>query len=181
MKNKGIVPVPALLFVLLLFTTATGQAQAEALRGGLGYFLGGAGFVIESGEGTVIASTGGGGHSLSNNWILGGEGHSVFGPDNAGGYGFLNVGYAIGSVRNFLVYGLLGVGGGALTRESDPTVSRCALLNPAAGIDYLIYTSASGGFLVGLRTGCVFTVYSDTWQWAQPYARLVLGGFGFGE
>jgi hypothetical protein len=181
MRRNGIRPLPAMLLALLLFTTAAGRARAETVKGGMGYFLGGTGFVIESGDGAVIGSTGGGGHSLTNNWILGGEGHSVFGPDNAGGYGFLNIGYTILVSRNLLVYPLLGFGGGALTRESDSTVSTCALLNPAAGIDYLIYTGAGGGILVGLRTGCVFTVYSDAWHWAQPYARLAIGGFGFGE
>jgi hypothetical protein len=170
-----------ILVVLLAGAAATAQAQATSLKGGMGYFLGGAGFVTESGESAFVASTGGGGHSLSNGWILGGEGHSVFGPDNAGGFGFLNVGYTVLASRNLLVYPLLGVGGGSLTRDSDSTVSRCVLLNPAVDIDYLFYTGNNGGILVGLRAGYTFTVYSDTWNWSLLFVRLVLGGFGFGD
>ena len=169
--------------MVLVWVAVAVQTPAEAPRekGGMGYFLGGVGFVYESGNNAIIGSTGGGGHSLSNNWVLGGEGHSVFGPENAGGYGFLNIGYTVLNKKNILVYPLLGFGGGSLTREADSKVSVCVLLNPSVDIDYLFYTSTTGGILVGLRAGYTFPVYSDTWNWGLAYVRLVLGGFGFGD
>ena len=68
-----------------------------------------------------------------------------------------------------------------MTREPEPAVSKCALLNPSIGLDYLLYLNSSGGILIGLHAGYTFTLYSNTWNWSMPYARLVLGGFGFGK
>lgn len=149
-------------------------------RGSVGYFIGGIGGVLESGSRSMIYSTGGGGHGIINRWILGGEGHSYFGPANAGGYGFLNIGYLVFPMDSLLVYPLIGLGGGSMTREASPSVSKCALVNPSVAMDFLIPVGkkASGG-VVGLRAGYTFTVYSDTFDWSMPHVRLVVGGFGF--
>jgi hypothetical protein len=150
-------------------------------KGGMGYFVGGVGWLLESGRNSIIYSTGGGGHSVTNKWIIGGEGHSSFGPDNAGGYGFFNLGYALVTTNYIMVYPLLGLGGGAMTREANPSVSKCALLNPSFRIDYLLHLKKSSGILFGLHAGYTFTVYSNTWNWSMPYIRFAVGGFGFGE
>jgi hypothetical protein len=150
-------------------------------KGGVGYFTGGVGWILESDNSSIVCSLGGGGHSITNRWILGGEGHSAFGPENAGGYGFLNLGYLLLREDFILVYPLLGLGGGAMTSDISSTVSKCALLNPAVGLDFLIPTKKTSGLLVGLRAGYTFTVYSNSFDWSMPYIRLVAGGYGFGE
>jgi len=177
----------ALLCMIVLFLILTnsvyGQERSSKLeeKGGMGYFIGGAGWLLESGNNSIVYSAGGGGHSISNHWIIGGEGHSSFGPDNAGGYGFFNIGYALFTTDIILVYPLVGLGGGAMTREASPSVSKCALLNSSIGVDYLLYTKSKSGILLGLRAGYTFTVYSNTWNWSMPHIRFVVGGFGFGD
>jgi hypothetical protein len=150
-------------------------------KGAVGYFTGGVGWILESGNSSIVYTLGGGGHSIQNRWLLGGEGHSSFGPENAGGYGFLNLGYILLREDFILVYPLLGLGGGAMTSDISSTVSKCALLNPAVGLDFLISTKQKSGLLVGLRAGYTFTVYSNTFDWSMPHIRLVAGGYGFGE
>ena len=172
--------------IVLVFCCPGGPAYAQdrnlnmGERGSVGYFVGGFGWVLESGNSSILYSTGGGGHGITNRWILGGEGHSSFGPSNAGGFGFLNLGYLVLPLDHVLVYPLLGLGGGSLTREGSPSVSRCALLNPSVEVDFLIPMRRSSGILVGLRAGYTFTVYSDTWNWSMPHLHLVVGGFGSG-
>lgn len=166
------------LVVLLVF--AVTQVYGDE-KGGIGYFLGGAGWIVESGNSSFVYSAGGGGLSIRNKWMWGGEGHSSFGSDNAGGYGFFNVGYTLVATDLLLLYPLLGLGGGAMTRETSPTVSKCALLNPSFGLDFLIPVKGRSGILVGLHGGYTFTVYSNTFNWSMPYIRLAVGGFGFEE
>lgn len=148
-------------------------------KGGMGYFMGGVGMLSESGRNSIIYSSGGGGHSLNNRLVIGGEGHSSFGPHNAGGYGFFDIGYALVASDIVILYPLVGIGGGAMTRDVDESVSKCALLNPSLGFDYLIYIKNRSGVLLGLRMGYTFTIYSNTWNWSMPYIRLLIGGFGF--
>ncbi len=169
--------------ILMLFFAAGivhGQDSTSIAheRGGMGYFMGGVGMLSESGRNSIIYSAGGGGHGLKNRLVIGGEGHSAFGPDNAGGYGFFDIGYALVSTDAIILYPLVGIGGGAMTRDMDPSVSKCALLNPALGIDYLIHIKNRSGIVLGLRAGYTFTIYSNTWNWSMPYVRLVVGGFG---
>jgi len=137
------------------------------------------GGISESGRNSIIYSAGGGGHSLKNRLVLGGEGYSSFGPHNAGGYGFFDIGYAPVITGTVVIYPLVGIGGGAMTRDADDSVSKCALLNPSLGFDYLLYRKDRSGVLLGLRAGYTFTIYSNTWNWSMPYIRLVIGGFGF--
>jgi hypothetical protein len=171
--------------LLLIFVCAAGsvygqEGSATALgKGGMGYFMGGVGMFHESDRNSVVYSVGGGGHSLKNRMIIGGEGHSSFGPENAGGYGFFDIGYALVLKNIVILYPLVGIGGGAMTRTVEPTVSSCALLNPTLCIDYLLFTKNRSGVILGLRVGYTFTLYSDTWNWSMPYIRLVIGGFGF--
>jgi hypothetical protein len=172
-----------IVLLLISINSIYGKERSSKLqeKGGMGYFIGGTGWLVESDNNSIVYSAGGGGHSIANRWIIGGEGHSSFGPDNAGGYGFFNLGYAPVRTDFILVYPLLGLGGGAMTREAGPSVSKCALLNPSIGADYLIYTKSKSGILLGLRAGYTFTVYSNTWHWSMPYIHLLVGGFGFGE
>ena len=175
-KTKVFLITCTVVVLFLSVSTAYGKEKA-----GMGYFLGGVGLVFESDNNSVIYSLGGGGHSIKNRLILGGEGHSCFGPGNAGGYGFFNIGYAIVSSDKLILYPLLGVGGGALTRDTKPSVSKCALLNPSLRLDYLIHIKDKSGVLLGLHAGYTFTLYSNTFKWSMPYIRLAIGGFGIGD
>lgn len=180
-KNKVFLIMSIIIVLLISVSTAHGEEKTSKLKekSAMGYFLAGVGMLSESGNNSVIYSAGGGGHGTINNLILGGEGHSCFGPENAGGYGFFNIGYAIISSNKIMFYPLLGIGGGAVTRETDPSVSKCALLNPSLRIDYLLYMKNRSGLLLGLHAGYTFTLYSNTFRWSMPYIRLAIGGFGF--
>lgn len=182
-KSRVFLVVGVIVAVFFAGSPIFGQEQGSKAneKGGVGYFIGGVGWFLESGSSSFVYSTGGGGHTITNKWIVGGEGYSSFGPpDNAGGYGFFNLGYLLLKTDLVLVYPLVGLGGGAMTREEDPSVSKCALLNPAVGIDFLIPIKDKSGFLVGLRAGYTFTVYSNTFSWSMPHLRVVMGGYGFG-
>jgi hypothetical protein len=113
-------------------------------------------------------------------YSLGGGGHSAFGPDNAGGYGFFYLGYLLVDTDLILLYPLLGLGGGAMTRKEDSSVSKCALLSPAVCCDILIPVKDRSGFLVGVHAGYTFTAYSNTFDWSMPYVRVVTGGYVLG-
>ena len=182
-KSRVFFAVCLILALFLLGSPIFGQQQGSKAseKGGVGYFLGGVGWLLESGNSSIVYSAGGGGHSITKRWILGGEGHSSFGPDNAGGYGFFNLGYLLLSGDSFLVYPLLGLGGGSMTREGSSSVSKCALLNPSVGFDFLVPVKNNSGILVGLHAGYTFTIYSNTFNWSMPHIRLALGGYGFSE
>lgn len=173
-----------LVLALLVQPGALGAQQGSAgprERAGMGYFIGGGGWLLESGERSFAFSTGGGGHAVRNGWVLGGEGHSSFGPGGAGGYGFFNLGHVLLATDWLLVFPMLGLGGGAMARESEPSVSRCVILNPAVGVDWLLPAPGKAGVLLGLRGGFMFDLYSDTFDWSMPYVRLVVGGYGVGD
>jgi len=177
--------------------------------GGFGYFMSGyQGFnlgemntrlkdygypEVENGSVTI----GGGGHYLLKNWLLGGEGFGLLGGSvensdyrvvHAGGYGFLNVGYLAYRSPSFMLYPVLGIGGGNLTlylkdknlfTESFDTM----LENP--GRESIIATGGfllkfslmanyifagvkenehSGGFVLGVKTGYIYNVSGDNWS-----------------
>jgi hypothetical protein len=162
-----------------IFAQQQGPKAGEKI--GVGYFSGGVGWILESGDSSMVYSAGGGGHTIANKWILGGEGHSCFGSDNAGGFGFFDLGYLLLRGDFVLVYPLLGLGGGAMTSAIGSEVSKCALLNPAVCADFLIPMKNRSGILLGLHGGYTFTVYSNTFTWSMPHIRVIIGGYGFGE
>ena len=87
-KVSLIISVIILFFILVNPIYGQEQNSKSQDKGGMGYFIGGVGWLLESDRNAIVYSAGGGGHSITNKWIIGGEGHSSFGPDNAGGYGF---------------------------------------------------------------------------------------------
>ena len=180
-RTLPILGVAVLLFAAAGPLQAREESDRAGERGGVGYFLGGVGWVLEPGGASLVYSAGGGGHSITNRWVLGGEGHSSFGARNAGGYGFFNVGYVVAAGRFVLFYPLLGIGGGSMTRDSDASVSKCMLLNPCVAVDFLLPVGRSSGILLGVHGGYAFTVYSNTFDWSMPTVRLAIGGYGFGE
>jgi len=182
-RSKAFVAIGLIAALFVLGGPIYGQERGSTApeKGGVGYFIGGVGWMLESGNSSIVYSSGGGGHAITNRWILGGEGHSCFGPDNAGGYGFFNLGYLLLRGDFILVYPLIGLGGGAMTSAISSDVSKCALLNPAVGLDFLVPLRNRNGILLGLRGGYTFTVYSNTFNWSMPHIRVVIGGYGFGE
>jgi hypothetical protein len=169
----------AVCMIVVLFAFSNPIYGQE--KGGMGYFIGGVGWILESSSSSIVYSVGGGGQSITNKWIVGGEGHSSFGPHNAGGYGFFNLGHLLVDTDLILLYPLIGLGGGAMTREGEPSVSKCALVSPAVCFDFLIPIKDGSGFLIGLHAGYTFTVYSNTFSWSMPHVRFVTGGYGFGR
>lgn len=182
-RSKAFFAIGLIAALFVLGSPVYGQVQGSKAdeKFGVGYFSGGVGWMLESGDSSMVYSAGGGGHSITNRWILGGEGHSCFGSDNAGGYGFFNLGYLLLREDFILVYPLIGLGGGAMTSAIGSEVSKCALLNPAVCADFLIPVKNRSGILLGLRGGYTFTVYSNTFTWSMPHIRAVIGGYGFGE
>ena len=182
-KIKACLAAGVVVALLISGTPVFGQQRHSRVneKGAAGYFTTGVGWILESGDSSIVYSAGGGGHSIRNRWILGGEGHSSFGPEYAGGFGFFDLGYLLLGTDLILVYPVLGLGGGAMTSDVSSTVSKCALLNPGVGLDFLVSVKGKAGLLIGVRAGYTFTVYSNTFDWSMPYIRLVAGGYGFGE
>jgi hypothetical protein len=115
---------------------------------------------------------------VSGSPIFGQEAGSRANEKGAVGYFTGGVGWILESGSSSIVCSL---GGGAMTSDVSSTVSKCALLNPAVGLDFLIPVKNESGILVGLRAGYTFTVYSNTFSWSMPHIRLLVGGYGFGE
>jgi hypothetical protein len=176
-KTKVIFVIGLIVALFVLSTPIYGQQ-----KGGMGYFIGGVGWFMESGNSSIVYSAGGGGNSIIDKWIIGGEGHSSFGSENAGGYGFFNVGYLLSKKDFLLVYPMLGLGGGAMTSEISSTVSKCALLKTGFGLDFLIPIKNNSGILLGVHGDYTFTIHNNnTFNWSMPHIRIVTGGYGFEE
>ena len=176
-KGRAYLYIVVVVVVFLLGTPIFAQE-----KGGAGYFAGGIGWLLEyPDETSFLYSTGGGGHIITDKWLIGGEGHASFG-DTAGGYGFFNVGYLIVEKDFVMVYPILGLGGGSMSSATTSDVSSCALLNPGVGVDFLIPLKSNSGILLGLRGGFTFTIHNnDTFDWSMPHIRFLIGGYGFGK
>jgi len=180
-KEEQMVKRRAYLYVVVVVVLfLLGNPVSAQEKGGAGYFAGGVGWLLEyPDETSFLYSTGGGGHIITDMWLIGGEGHASFG-ETAGGYGFFNVGYLVVKKEFVMVYPILGLGGGSMTSATSETVSSCALLNPAVGVDFLIPVKNNSGILLGLRGGFTFTIHqNDTFDWSMPHIRLIIGGYGF--
>lgn len=164
----------------------------------------------------VALTLGGGGFFRRGRLILGGEGHGVLGSSEtttdgelrstlSGGYGLLDLGYAVVEGGGLLVYPMIGVGGGgmslAIEERSTPTFDdvleqprRGVRLNQAqfllaagVGVDQLF--GGRRGVNVGLRAGWTFAPLDSEWAFGRndvaggpeggftgPYIRLSVGG-----
>ncbi len=105
-----------------------------------------------------FVSFGGGGQVISDNVIIGGEGHGLSGKEEylgsgynasiSAGYGFFNIGYIVLNVGNLSVYPLLGIGGGGIDvkiyEQTIPSFNDI-LLNPKKGVQI-----KTGGFLLSI-------------------------------
>lgn len=130
-------------------------------------------------------TVGGGGHAIKGRLLIGGEGGSLLGDCEEGGnskstlmmgYGMFDIGYTLISAKDFRLYPMAGIGGGAIkftVTESEGTVSfndiletpgRSAfmsagslILSLSLGADYVLSFSSSenerGGPYIGIRAG----------------------------
>lgn len=193
---------------LSLATLAQDTNNKNKFYGGFGYFYAGYEvFSLQKMNDAFIAngypevsngstSLGGGGHYVMNNWLLGGEGAGLLGGTvensnykviHAGGYGFFNVGYMAVRTSSFMLYPMLGLGGGNLTLyindksqavgSFDDFMKNPAkesiistggfLLNFSFMANYIIIDTKendqSGGFIVGLKAGYILNTSGNNW------------------
>ena len=203
----------ATILLIGLGTLATVHAQdhnhedhpPETINEGAGYFAVGVQFADLSALNTQLAdagyptfstemvSLGGGGYSVKNRILLGGEGHGLLTGEQGyqgrnvsvgGGYGLFTLGYLFRPRRNLRVYPQLGLGGGGLQLEigsqgdadnfddvlDDPnrsaSVGRASLLvSLGAGLEYQFSgPEDSGGFRLGLRAGYMLSTLESDWS-----------------
>lgn len=166
-----------LLFALLFVNLAYAQEKPQpmSVSGGLGYFMFG-GNILSIGDlntrlenkglpkfKSTFTSVGGGGHAIINNFVIGGEGHGLFGKevtnpkhtlDISAGYGVANFGYVIYSKGGLLVYPMIGIGGYGLSftisERSIPTFDD--VLDSLKGHIQL----STGSFVVHIALGTVY-------------------------
>jgi opacity protein-like surface antigen len=157
----------------------------------------------------VALTLGGGGFFRRGRLILGGEGHGVIGSSEttadgdlrtglAGGYGLLNLGFAVVEHSGLLVYPLVGVGGGGMSlsidERSTPSFDDILddprrgvrlnqaqfLLSAGVGVDQL-FGGGRGGIAVGLRAGWTFAPLDSEWSFSRnDVADGPEGGFDGG-
>ena len=210
-KVKIVTALTAVVVLNILFANiAQGQEIAPGVKegGGMGYSMFGRGTIdikalnskLESKGYSTLSdnffSVGGGGHGIINNrLIIGGEGHSLLGKEVTSGnykssmhigYGFLNLGYIVYSVKELRVYPLIGLGAGGMNLKIVEDVTSLSfdevlddpkrkielstggfLLNLALGIDYLLKFAedekGKAGMTFGLRAGYTFSPFKGAW------------------
>lgn len=131
-------------------------------------------------------SIGGGGYGIINGFLIGGEGHGItektftnveHKTSLKGGYGVFTMGYILASSRNFLLYPLVGVGGGMIDMEISEKNTLDfddVMTNPRRSIhliqknmvlDFSLNTTFSlwsnGGLMIGARVGYMMTPYTS--------------------
>jgi len=194
---------------LIQITNVAAQESGKTkLYGGMGYFMIGwqgvnlDGFndhLVNNGYPELnnnMITIGGGGHSIIGRFIIGGEGHGIFSSEASnkdyksslgGGYGWVNLGYVAYAKSGFILYPILGVGGGGMTYNlseqqkslsfqdimDDPNLGTELstggfILNFSAGIDYVFNMDEGennyGGLMLGLRAGYLYCT-SSQWQY----------------
>ncbi len=162
---------------------------------------------------TNALTLGGGGYGLYHRVLVGAEGHAALWQSQsttggretglAGGYGMLDVGYAVIRTSHWIVYPMGGVGGGAMQVDlrdrtgvgigpdiNDPTfdevlgdpghrsrLNRVGVVTSVGmGIDFVARSprnGSTGGFLIGVRAGYLFNPAVGTWR---LYDQEVTGG-----
>jgi hypothetical protein len=202
-------------------STGSASAFAPATRG-MGYFsLGlhvndmkdfqarldhsGVGYPAEAKDYLVI---GAGGMFCGRRLVVGAEGFGLISPQRAGGgyrtsltggYGIVQVGYALVNSERFTLYPLIGFGGGAFTwkvqRDVVPSSFEETIERPEMGVSMLnasfVLQAALGAdywlplgrgergtscLVLGVRVGYAYSPFGDNWE-IQMYDRASeLGG-----
>jgi opacity protein-like surface antigen len=173
-------------FSLGLHVNDMKEFQSRLDRSGVGY-------PAEAKNYLVI---GGGGLFCGRRLVVGGEGFGLISPQRAGGgyrtslsggYGIVQVGYAVINAERFTLYPLLGFGGGAFTwrvqRDVVPSSFEETIERPEMGVSLLnasfILQAALGAdywlrlgqgdrgtscLVIGLRLGYTYSPFGDNWE-----------------
>jgi hypothetical protein len=203
-----------IILVMIFSSVSTSQALAQPdekpakLYGGIGYFQAGYSFmdfdnfnsalveagIPEIGNGSV--SLGGGGHYIFRRFLIGGEGNGLIGSSSVsdnysvrhgGGMGFFNAGYIVLQRPLYMVYPILGIGGGGYSvtitdrsaqsgslqevldnpRQQAMLSKGSFMLNFSLGADLFVLADrtrqGTGGFIVGVRAGYLLSFDKDEW------------------
>ncbi len=169
--------VSALVLVLTFSLSFNSYSQegrsAINVSGGVGYSMLGTGMLNLNNLNSMLESNGypaltenffmvgGGGHSVINRLIIGGEGYSLLGDDVVyndlkqsvyASCGFFDIGYIALSYKGLNMYPLLGIGGGEMRysiKEDISSISFAAILDdPQRSVEL-----KTGGFLLNLGGG----------------------------
>ncbi|MGB9772167.1 MAG: hypothetical protein ACPLX7_09395 [Candidatus Kapaibacteriota bacterium] len=151
-----------------------------------------------------FTSFGGGGHAFIANFVVGGEGHGLFGKDvtndkytlnMSAGYGIFDLGYVIISKAGFNLYPIVGIGGSGLslkiTERTIPTFdeildnpkghlelsSGSLLLHFAVGLDYIVSFGSDGDSRGGVLLGlrAGFTYTPVAGDWEMGDVKIAGG------
>lgn len=180
------------IMVWMIMLIAVGSVSAQSHSGGFGGFMAG-GTSIQNGKlnDRLAASAyatfpnefitwGGGGYAVINNFLFGGEGHtlvsrrsytSAFSQALSGSYGFFDVGQLVWVRKGFRLYYVAGVGGGGvrmrLSERTEPDFANVLttpqreirlqsggwLLHAAVALDRWLFRSSDRGGTGGLFAG----------------------------
>ena len=191
-----------LVFISLTITTLIfAQQQNSSIYGGQGYFIFGQNnldiatlnnALLSKGYSTFtdkLISFGAGGYGIEKNIIIGGEGFALNGETKSqgsyklsltGGAGFFNLGYVLLSNNKYILYPLLGIGGGGIVlqiADQNPTTVDNILSNPkrsseitcgallikvSVGLDFIL-SSKKPNFSPGLKLGYIFAPIKSEW------------------
>jgi hypothetical protein len=188
------------------------EKKSRKLSGGMGYFMTGYSLNDYSGINSLLKTNGypemkeggvafgGGGHFINNNVIIGGEGNGLTGSltknstyqvKSSTGYGFFNMGYMLVHKNKFLMYPMMGLGGGGTTiaitlLEDAPATFQYLLEDP--GRESYINTGGflmnfslnanlivlgggsdkgTGGLMAGIRLGYILDPATNSWKFNE--------------
>jgi hypothetical protein len=145
----------------------------------------------------LVPAFGGGGFAVINNFVIGGEGSSLFDLQSvssnanaglSGGYGVCNIGYVIYSAKRSVVYPVIGIGGGGydlkITRTNGSKDFNQQLTTPGgvakmgsggglinAQINYNFFFNSKNreGFMLGFNAGYHYSLGSWKMKMDKTY------------
>lgn len=220
-----------LVVAVFVCIACVGLLSAKEVYGGMGFVMPGYRTLEVEGVNSAFQthgfptldeqtfSIGGGGYGIINGFLIGGEGHGItektfINADHKtslkGGYGVFTMGYVLASSRSFLLYPLVGVGGGMIDLEISEkntldfddvmTNSRRSihLIQKNMVLDFSLNTTFSfwsnGGLMIGARVGYMMTPYTSKTtsnglevynapdiNYEGLYFSVSLGGGGYGQ
>ena len=112
-----------------------------------------------------LFSFGGGGFGIINNFLLGGEGHGLYGTTVASGnynlsltagYGFFDLGYIVFSSESVSIFPIIGIGGGGITLDitNRNALTFDEILDEPGRMSKL----SAGGFLMNFSIGADYII-----------------------